>query len=145
MDKINDLQGKIQDLQTRINATQAQINDYKTNPKYRITKKEVREVWGGGAELQWVTYNTKQTELTQAQNTLKSLQNQLTTTQAELDSLIKMQKEQQAELEKQQAQKQAHLARLIAQCSTPPPSTDLVAIKRILESLNNLQSKLLSI
>ena len=49
------------------------------------------------------------------------------------------------ELEKQQAQKQANLARLIAQCSTPPPSTDLAAIKRILESLNNLQSKLLSI
>ena len=55
-------------------------------------------------------------------------------------------KEQQAELvEKQQAQKQANLARLITQCSTPPPSTDLAAIKRILESLNNLQSKLLSI
>ncbi|MGX2973267.1 hypothetical protein [Helicobacter sp. T3_23-1059] len=70
------------------------------------------------------------------------MQNQLTTTQTELDSLLQTKQEQ--EKEKQEALKQAEQESLLAQCSTPSPSTDLVAIKRVLESLNALQAKLLS-
>ena len=150
MPTIKDLQDKIQDLQSQINATQAQINNYKNNPAYTdyyyvcpLCKNNNGKRSQCAISLSCLAtktrkiyFFTKTAELANAESTLKSLQNQLTTTQAEL-------------VEKQQAQekaqKQAHLARLIAQCSTPPPSTDLLAIKRVLESLNTLQSKLLFI
>ena len=131
MNQIKELQDKVQTLQTQIAQKQAQILDYTTNKAYQKTYTYQENcghlgcIWlpKSCAPYKTATYNTKQTELTQAQSTLKSLQNQL---QAEL------------------AKKQEILARLLAQCSTPP-RTNLEAIKRILESLNNLQSKLLSI
>ena len=65
--------------------------------------------------------------------------------QQQLQAQYEAQQKQEAKKQAELAKKQEILARLLAQCSPPPPRTNLEAIKRILESLNNLQSKLLSI
>ena len=132
MNQIKELQDKVQTLQNQIAQKQAQILDYTTNKAYQKTYTYQENcghlgcIWlrKSCAPYKTATYNTKQTGLTQAQSTLKSLQNQL---QAEL------------------AKKQEILARLLAQCSTPPPHKFRSNQTHFLESLNNLQSKLLSI
>ena len=70
--------------------------------------------------------------------------NNKTTPSPSTKNNLTSQQEQEAKKQAELAKKQEILARLLAQCSTPP-RTNLEAIKRILESLNNLQSKLLSI
>ncbi|MGX2973295.1 hypothetical protein [Helicobacter sp. T3_23-1059] len=110
-------------------------------------KQEIQEIENGIRDLSTHNGNTIAINaLKKALNELIALQEQyeakLAKKQTELDSLLQTKQEQ--EKEKQEALKQAELARLLAQCSTPPPSTDLVAIKRVLESLNTLQTKLLS-
>ena len=128
MNQIKELQDKVQTLQNQIAQKQAQILDYTTNKAYQKTYTYQEncghlgcmELGTSCAPYKTATYNTKQTELTQAQSTLKSLQNQL---QAAL------------------AKKQEILARLLAQCSTPP-RTELQACTRIISSLESLQANL---
>ena len=130
MNQIKELQDKVQTLQNQIAQKQAQILDYTTNKAYQKTYTYQENcghlgcIWlrKSCAPYKTATYNTKQTELTQAQSTLKSLQNQLQAAQKELDSLLQaLAKEQEAKKQAALAKKQEILARLLAQCSTPPP------------------------
>ena len=64
--------------------------------------------------------------------------------QQQLQAQYEAQQKQEAKKQAELAKKQEILARLLAQCSTPPPHK-FRSNQTHLESLNNLQSKLLSI
>ena len=104
-------------------------------------KQKIQEVENGIRDLRTHNGNTI------AINALKNALNELIALQEQYEAELakkEQQTKQEQEKERQEALKQAEQERLLAQCSTPPPSTDLVAIKRVLESLNALQAKLLS-